>query len=133
MGLPFGTSSMPNTHEVSIDLSGFSSRQLESLIRKARKKKRQLATRAPVSIVRKRINDILRQEGYTLSEIFSVDDDAGTVRIKRMASPKFRNPEDPSITWSGRGKTPRWLATLLAQGRNMDEFRIHVGVNIEES
>lgn len=133
MGLPFGTSSMPNTHEVSIDLSGFSSRQLESLIRKARKKKRQLATRVPVSIVRKRINDILRQEGYTLSEIFSVDDDAGTVRIKRMASPKFRNPEDPSITWSGRGKTPRWLATLLAQGRNMDEFRIHVGVNIEES
>jgi DNA-binding protein H-NS len=38
--------------------------------------------------------------------------------------PKFRNPEDPSITWSGRGKHPRWLNDLLSAGRAMDDFRI---------
>jgi DNA-binding protein H-NS len=38
--------------------------------------------------------------------------------------PKFRNPEDPSITWSGRGKHPRWVDDLLAAGRAMDDFRI---------
>jgi DNA-binding protein H-NS len=26
--------------------------------------------------------------------------------------------------WSGRGLTPRWLATLLAQGRKKEEFTI---------
>ena len=26
--------------------------------------------------------------------------------------PKFRNPEDASVTWSGRGKQPRWLTEL---------------------
>src|SRR6476660_2100769 len=38
--------------------------------------------------------------------------------------PKFQNPDNPSETWTGRGKTPRWLATLIASGRLRDEFRI---------
>ena len=38
--------------------------------------------------------------------------------------PKFRNPTDPSATWSGRGKPPRWVVELLAAGRNIEEFRI---------
>ena len=37
---------------------------------------------------------------------------------------KFRNPDNPSDTWSRRGKTPRWLASLIAAGRKLDEFRI---------
>src|SRR5258708_679900 len=31
--------------------------------------------------------------------------------------PKFRNPEDASVTWSGRGKQPKWMSELLATGR----------------
>ena len=38
--------------------------------------------------------------------------------------PKFRNPNDPSETWSGRGKQPRWVTELLMTGRSLDEFRI---------
>jgi DNA-binding protein H-NS len=38
--------------------------------------------------------------------------------------PKFRNPADPSITWSGRGKQPHWVSELLAAGRRLDDFRI---------
>jgi DNA-binding protein H-NS len=38
--------------------------------------------------------------------------------------PKFRNPEQPSETWAGRGKTPRWLTTQLQSGKNKEEFRI---------
>jgi DNA-binding protein H-NS len=38
--------------------------------------------------------------------------------------PKYRNPNNPLQTWSGRGKTPRWLAILIASGRQRDEFRI---------
>ncbi len=38
--------------------------------------------------------------------------------------PKFRNPELPSETWSGRGKHPRWLIELLAAGVSLDECRI---------
>jgi DNA-binding protein H-NS len=38
--------------------------------------------------------------------------------------PKYRNPERPSETWAGRGKTPRWLAALLKSGKRIDDFRI---------
>ncbi|MDO9238879.1 MAG: H-NS histone family protein, partial [Methylicorpusculum sp.] len=31
---------------------------------------------------------------------------------------KYRHPQDPSKTWTGRGVTPRWLQTLLDSGRD---------------
>lgn len=38
--------------------------------------------------------------------------------------PKYRNPEQPSETWAGRGKTPRWLTAQLESGRRIDDFKI---------
>lgn len=38
--------------------------------------------------------------------------------------PKYRNPNEPTETWSGRGKLPRWLAAELKSGRTIDEFVI---------
>lgn len=38
--------------------------------------------------------------------------------------PKYRNPKEPSQTWSGRGKQPRWLAAALRTGHSIDEFVI---------
>jgi DNA-binding protein H-NS len=38
--------------------------------------------------------------------------------------PKFRNPEPPHETWSGRGKQPRWMTKLLKAGRTVDDLRI---------
>ena len=40
--------------------------------------------------------------------------------------PKFRNPDDPSETWAGRGKQPRWLAEQLRSGKKVDDFRIEM-------
>ena len=39
--------------------------------------------------------------------------------------PKFRNPANSSETWSGRGKTPRWVVELLSTGKVLDDLRIH--------
>lgn len=39
-------------------------------------------------------------------------------------SPKYRNPDQPSETWSGRGKRPRWLTAALTAGRSIEEFVI---------
>lgn len=38
--------------------------------------------------------------------------------------PKFRNPDQPSETWAGRGKRPRWLTKALRAGGRLDDFRI---------
>jgi DNA-binding protein H-NS len=38
--------------------------------------------------------------------------------------PKYRNPQMPSETWSGRGKRPRWLVAAMKSGRKMEDFKI---------
>ena len=38
--------------------------------------------------------------------------------------PKFRNPEPPHQTWSGRGLQPSWVRELLAAGKTIDDLRI---------
>src|SRR5262245_7822555 len=43
--------------------------------------------------------------------------------------PKYRNPDRPSETWSGRGKQPRWMMALLKSGKRMDDFTIKKTVN----
>jgi DNA-binding protein H-NS len=39
--------------------------------------------------------------------------------------PKYQNPKDPTETWSGRGRQPRWLSPQLSSGKELDDFRIH--------
>jgi DNA-binding protein H-NS len=34
------------------------------------------------------------------------------------------NPKQPSETWAGRGKLPRWLNARLRSGKQLDDFRI---------
>jgi len=45
--------------------------------------------------------------------------------------PKYQNPEVPSETWSGRGKTPRWLVAALKTGHKLEEFAISNPVSIQ--
>ena len=40
--------------------------------------------------------------------------------------PKYFNPDQPSETWTGRGKRPRWLVAQLKSGRRIEDFRIQV-------
>jgi DNA-binding protein H-NS len=39
-------------------------------------------------------------------------------------NPKYRNPNQPSETWTGRGKQPRWLTAQLKSGKQIEDFRI---------
>jgi DNA-binding protein H-NS len=38
--------------------------------------------------------------------------------------PKYRNPQNRSETWAGRGKQPRWLTAQLRTGKKLDDFLI---------
>jgi DNA-binding protein H-NS len=38
--------------------------------------------------------------------------------------PKYRNPANPSETWAGRGKQPRWLTAQLRSGKRIEHFLI---------
>jgi len=44
-------------------------------------------------------------------------------------SPKYRNPDQPSQTWAGRGKRPCWLVAQLGSGKRIEDFKIKKAAN----
>jgi DNA-binding protein H-NS len=48
----------------------------------------------------------------------------GASLIGRTVAPKYRNPENTSETWSGRGLPPRWMAAQIKAGKKKDDFLI---------
>lgn len=40
------------------------------------------------------------------------------------AGPKYRNPENPAETWSGKGKRPTWVEAALAEGKSLESLEI---------
>ncbi len=44
-------------------------------------------------------------------------------------APKYRNPENPAETWSGRGLKPRWMAAAIKGGKKLEDFAIE-GVSL---
>src|ERR1700675_1072658 len=67
-------------------------------------------------IAEKRVlEDRLRQ----LNRRFSVERTSETAwrRPYPTVFPKFRNPDNPSETWSGRGRQPRWLTAQIESGK----------------
>ncbi len=49
--------------------------------------------------------------------------DAEKKPVKKVAA-KYRNPDDYSQTWTGRGVAPKWMQTLLKNGRDKSDFLI---------
>jgi len=39
-------------------------------------------------------------------------------------APKYRNPQNPSETWAGRGLKPLWLAAAIKAGKKLEHFSI---------
>jgi DNA-binding protein H-NS len=45
---------------------------------------------------------------------------SGSVRGK--VAVKYRHPDDASLTWTGRGKRPRWIEAWLSGGKSLDQL-----------
>jgi DNA-binding protein H-NS len=41
---------------------------------------------------------------------------------KSKSVTKYRNPDNPNETWTGRGKRPKWLNDALASGKSLDDL-----------
>lgn len=40
--------------------------------------------------------------------------------------PKYRDPEEPSLTWTGRGRKPKWVLEREAEGRTLESMLIGI-------
>ena len=51
-------------------------------------------------------------------------DDFKPKRRARAVTVRYRDPEDPSQTWSGKGRPKKWLQEKLDAGRSLEEFSV---------
>ena len=125
---------------MTIKLDSLSAKELEALIAQANQRRKQLAKRKPLAVVKQKLAALAKAEGYTLAEIFSGASatasrqspartkPARTTRANpgkgSKVAPKFRNPSNSAQTWAGRGQQPNWLTAEIARGRKLADFAI---------
>ncbi|KAA9005219.1 H-NS histone family protein [Histidinibacterium aquaticum] len=64
-----------------------------------------------------------REYGFSLSEL------TGSSGGKRSKSgsvnpPKYRNPDNPEQTWTGKGRRPEWIKDAQKKGEDLKRFEI---------
>ena len=60
------------------------------------------------------------EHGFSLDEILS----GKKPNTGPKSAPKYANPEDPSQTWTGRGRQPNWVKAAMASGKSLDDMSI---------
>ena len=63
----------------------------------------------------------VRSFGYSLEQV------VGSKASARNAGPsvvKYTNPDDPTQSWSGRGRQPRWFKDVLAAGGTIESLTV---------
>lgn len=61
-----------------------------------------------------------RAMGFSLAELTG----ASVGRKRSPSTVKYRNPADPSATWTGRGRKPRWFEAALKAGKKPEDMAI---------
>ncbi len=55
---------------------------------------------------------------------FSLDDLVVEGAKGSKGLPKYKNPADPTQTWTGRGRKPNWVISALENGQSLDDLKI---------
>ncbi|HEY9131386.1 MAG TPA: H-NS histone family protein [Dyella sp.] len=112
---------------MAIDLKSLSPAQLQALIANAETQMHE-ARASHIQDVRKKIDALLANAGLTLADIYPTRGGGRAAKgagKRAIVAPKYRNPENPAETWSGRGRQPLWLSQALKRrGTSIDQFLI---------
>ena len=64
-----------------------------------------------------------KELGFSLSALVGGGAPKGRKATSSVA-PKYAHPENPSMTWSGSGRKPKWVEAALAAGKSLDDLAI---------
>jgi DNA-binding protein H-NS len=102
------------------DLSKYSLAKLRALEEQVNE---ELKTRhyLGISKAREQILHIAQSVGITHKQLLAIK--GLKVPTQDSGEAKYRNPDDASQQWSGRGRQPAWVKAWLASGRSLDEAK----------
>lgn len=110
-----------------MDLSALSIPELKALLQQIpaeiQRREKQEKTR-----IRQELEALAAKSGYTLDDLLG----EASEKVRKISKPvavKYRHPQDTALSWTGRGRQPKWLAEFLAGGGTMAQLAIgHVRI-----
>ena len=116
---------------MTIDIESLSLRELGALVAAAEQRKALITARRPAAAVRRLLKAAAAEAGYTIEELFGDEAAETDVPARKPArrktgkvAAKYRDPEYKRLTWTGRGRMPRWLAHKVSMGHKVTDFLI---------
>ena len=106
---------------MSHDLHHLSLEELHDLAAKAQRALEDKRKESRKTVIAQ-IRELAESIGVTVT--ITDGDRALSARKGSKVAAKYRNPHNPDQTWTGRGVKPRWLAALVNEGRQIEEFLI---------
>jgi len=71
------------------------------------------------SKAKKQIVELAKAYGLSIEEVLG----KGTT-VRKPVEAKYRHPQHPEMTWTGRGRKPVWVQELLAAGKTLQDLTI---------
>lgn len=63
-----------------------------------------------------------RESGYDLADLLSGKRPRANAGVPVPV--KYRSKTDPNLTWTGRGRAPRWVQEFLNKGGDLKELQV---------
>lgn len=60
-----------------------------------------------------------KAHGFNLAQLTG-----GKAKASQAVAPKYAHPENPSLTWTGRGRKPKWVVEALEAGKSLEDLAI---------
>ena len=105
---------------MAVDLSGMSRQELLDLAKKIEKALKDAEDRDRKEAL-KAVHDVASKFGYSAEELLGA---APAPKKRGKSKAKYRNPENPEQTWTGRGRKPQWIHDALAKGLDITALEI---------
>ncbi|PID49908.1 MAG: histone family protein nucleoid-structuring protein H-NS [Proteobacteria bacterium] len=55
---------------------------------------------------------------------FSLDEVLDARKMRKPVAVKYKSPDDPSLTWTGRGRRPRWVDDYVTAGGELEDLEV---------
>ncbi|SMY06057.1 H-NS histone family protein [Flavimaricola marinus] len=107
---------------MTLDLNTLSRKELQKLRRDVDKAIDTLAAREKKAAL-EAAEKAAAEHGFSLAELAGMSGKRGGSN-KPKSPPKFRNPENPEQTWTGKGRKPEWFKAGIESGKTEDDFAI---------
>ena len=103
--------------------------QLEQRVRTAKDRKYDQACVAADQQLRAKLGQIIQDLGIRPEDAPKIAAPASNGKPQRRkgrgkVAIKFRDPNQPENTWTGRGRAPRWLTAAEKSGAKRQEFQV---------